>query len=89
MLPIGTVITYAGPLPGDKPEGSDFKDQDVIEISEKLASQGWLPCHGQKVAVAKYPDLFRVVKMVYGRSPNEEPGWFLPARLSRAVFTWG
>jgi len=62
-LPVGTVISYAGPLqattPSPPPGGP---------VPQNTAPFGWLPCNGQALEQGRYPELYAVLGTVWGGS---------------------
>jgi len=78
MLPVGTIIPYAGALPFDSPKGGS--NINSAAILNALIKEGWLPCRGQSVAVAEYPELYKIIRTIYGQgvAPDgkDNAGWF-------------
>ncbi|NYE59929.1 microcystin-dependent protein [Duganella sp. 1224] len=74
-VPVGTIVPYAAPInnPTD-PQGASYPDYQSQAYNLRLERQGWLVCDGRRVAVARYPELFRVLGYIHGQ---DGPGWFL------------
>ena len=73
--PIGTVIPYAAPV--NDPQGqseSIYPNAASLAYDLHLKRLGWLVCDDRAVAVARYPELFRVIGYIHGR---QGAGFFL------------
>lgn len=85
ILPVGTVIPYAGPVyktdsggSGDN-SGNDCDPNDSLvnqQIAANLASRGWLLCDGQKLIVRDYPKLYGIIGDIYGGGEEGAEKWF-------------
>lgn len=74
-MPVGAIVPYAGPVnnPND-PGGAAYPDYKSLAYNLHLEQRGWLVCDGRALAVARYPQLFRVIGFIHGQ---QGPGWFL------------
>lgn len=79
-LMIGTVMAYAGqvePVSGDanniwKDSGCSSKDSSSVKVNHDvplnlLESSGWMLCDGRWLSPDCYPELFCVIRYLYGR----------------------
>lgn len=73
--PVGTVAPYAAPVndPQGAPE-SGYPNAASLAYDLRLERLGWLVCDGRAVAVARYPELFRIIGYIHGR---QSAGFFL------------
>ncbi|WP_071871612.1 phage tail protein [Atopomonas hussainii] len=80
-LPVGSVISYAAPLGFDQPTGASYPPPGLPAYQLHLARLGWLLCDGRRLAVARYPRLFRCIGYLYGQAVDEQgqaqAGFFL------------
>lgn len=67
-MPIGAVVAFAAPL----------SEQGV----GTLTAQGWLVCDGRSLDVLRYPELFSVLRYVYGGAGDSFNLPLLPAQKS-------
>ena len=59
-VPVGTVLIYAGPLPGPEPQESPSEETVNVE------AWGWMLCDGKSLKKSDYPELFAVITNLYG-----------------------
>ena len=80
-LPVGSVISYAAPTGLDQPTNATYPPPALAAYALHLARLGWLLCDGRRVAVARYPRLFRAIGYLYGQALNQQgqvqAGFFL------------
>jgi microcystin-dependent protein len=71
-VPVGTVCAYLGVI--------DFKDQDVPENQRaaQIERHGWLPCAGQTLQIAKYPELYGAIGTLYSKADVGDGMFTLP-----------
>jgi microcystin-dependent protein len=50
--PVGAVVPYAGDLSDD-------------QAASAIVAEGWLPCDGSPYPIARYPMLYRAIRLVY------------------------
>ena len=78
LLPVATVIPYAGPInpaPGQKGgSGAAFPSPQSLAYNFHLEERGWLVCDGRPIPIAKYPELFQAIGFIYGQ---KDTGHFL------------
>jgi hypothetical protein len=72
-LPAGIVVAFAGVLPADLHDNTE----SALQRELFLERHGWLPCDGRAVPVARYPELFRVIRWFYGKAHDKGRGMFL------------
>lgn len=72
-LPAGIVVPYAGVLPVYPQDGTE----SALQRELYLERHGWLPCDGRAVPIARYPELFLVIRWFYGKPQGKGDGWFL------------
>lgn len=75
FTPVGTVAPYAAPV--SDPQGqseSGYPNAASLAYDLRLERLGWLVCDGRAVAVARYPELFRVIGYIHG---CQSAGFFL------------
>ena len=72
-VPIGAVVPYAGDLTDDL-------------VASAILADGWLPCDGSAYLTARYPVLYRAIRLVYTPASMSDGqtfcvpdyrGWFL------------
>ena len=66
--PVGTVISYAGPLQDNPSHNHGFPAPGLAAYAYHLKRAGWLPCDGRTLPVAGYRELFRAIGFIHGRS---------------------
>ncbi|HCA26868.1 MAG TPA: rhizosphere induced protein RhiB [Betaproteobacteria bacterium] len=69
-LPVGTVLPYAAPVNNAQAVGSGYPNPESRAYDLHLEQCGWLVCDGRPVAVARYPELFRVIGGLYGKDSS-------------------
>ncbi|MBV8046455.1 MAG: tail fiber protein [Paludibacterium sp.] len=69
MLPVGAILPYAAPVNAtDGSPQQGYPDAASRAYDLHLSRQGWLVCDGRALAVARYPELFRVIGHIYGQA---------------------
>lgn len=63
LLPVGTVLPYAGPLADTDTQPSGL---DLAQVRARLAAVGWLACDGRSLACRDYPLLYAVIGKAFG-----------------------
>lgn len=84
LIPIGTVLPYAGPLANT--ENTESEDDSlrikVEHIKANLASDGWLFCDGATLSIKANWPLFGVIGRAYG---GDETTFCLPDLRGRFI----
>lgn len=62
-LPIGAVLTYAGPLATSDTQPPGL---NLAEVTTRLAAAGWLPCDGRSLSCGDYALLYGVIGKAFG-----------------------
>jgi len=68
--PVGTIIPYAGPVVDAAQGDPAFPKPGLAAYERHLKQCGWLLCDGRSVAVAVFPELFRVIGYIYGKKSS-------------------